>query len=110
MSDGETVRVRIDLAYDGTDFSGWAAQPGRRTVEEELSRALTLVLAGLLLGTAGTLFAAKLIVSQLKNLSPYDPVTFGAVAALLLSVSAAAAWIPARRAARIDPGSALRSD
>src|SRR6478735_10072196 len=40
----ESLRIRIDLAYDGTDFSGWAAQPGRRTVEEELSRALTLVL------------------------------------------------------------------
>lgn len=39
-----TVRVRIDLAYDGTDFSGWAAQPGLRTVEAELSRALTTVL------------------------------------------------------------------
>lgn len=39
-----TVRVRIDLGYDGTDFSGWAAQPGRRTVEAELSRALTTVL------------------------------------------------------------------
>ncbi len=38
------VRVRIDLGYDGTDFSGWAAQPGRRTVEGELSGALTTVL------------------------------------------------------------------
>lgn len=38
------VRVRIDLAYDGTDFSGWAAQPGRRTVEGELSAALTTLL------------------------------------------------------------------
>ncbi|HET8617155.1 MAG TPA: tRNA pseudouridine(38-40) synthase TruA [Actinomycetales bacterium] len=38
------VRVRIDLAYDGTGFSGWAAQPGRRTVEGELSAALTTVL------------------------------------------------------------------
>ena len=38
------VRVRIDLAYDGTDFSGWAAQPGRRTVEGELSTALTTLL------------------------------------------------------------------
>jgi tRNA pseudouridine38-40 synthase len=38
------LRVRIDLAYDGTDFSGWAAQPGRRTVEGELSAALTTVL------------------------------------------------------------------
>lgn len=38
------LRVRIDLAYDGTDFSGWAAQPGRRTVEGELSAALTTLL------------------------------------------------------------------
>ncbi|WP_035931822.1 tRNA pseudouridine(38-40) synthase TruA [Knoellia aerolata] len=38
------LRVRIDLAYDGTDFSGWAAQPGRRTVEGELSTALTTLL------------------------------------------------------------------
>jgi len=38
------VRIRLDCAYDGTDFSGWAAQPGRRTVEGELSAALTTVL------------------------------------------------------------------
>jgi tRNA pseudouridine38-40 synthase len=35
-----TVRVRVDLAYDGTGFAGWAAQPGQRTVEGELSVAL----------------------------------------------------------------------
>ena len=39
-----TLRIRIDLAYDGTDFSGWAAQPGLRTVEGELSAALTTLL------------------------------------------------------------------
>jgi tRNA pseudouridine38-40 synthase len=38
------VRVRLDLAYDGTDFSGWASQPGRRTVEGELTAALALAL------------------------------------------------------------------
>lgn len=38
------MRLRIDFAYDGTDFSGWAAQPGLRTVEDELSRSLTTVL------------------------------------------------------------------
>lgn len=38
------VRVRLDLGYDGTDFSGWAAQPGRRTVEGQLSSALTTIL------------------------------------------------------------------
>jgi tRNA pseudouridine38-40 synthase len=35
-----SVRLRIDLAYDGSGFSGWAAQPGRRTVEEVLAEAL----------------------------------------------------------------------
>jgi tRNA pseudouridine38-40 synthase len=35
-----TVRLRIDLSYDGSGFSGWAAQPGRRTVEEVLAAAL----------------------------------------------------------------------
>lgn len=37
------VRVRLDLGYDGTDFSGWAKQPGRRTVEGVLDEALALV-------------------------------------------------------------------
>lgn len=44
MSQPGTLRLRLDLAYDGTDFSGWAAQPGLRTVEEVLSTALTTVL------------------------------------------------------------------
>lgn len=38
------MRLRIDFGYDGTDFSGWAAQPGRRTVEHELSAALGTIL------------------------------------------------------------------
>lgn len=38
------MRLRLDLAYDGTDFHGWAAQPGLRTVEGELSAAITTVL------------------------------------------------------------------
>ncbi|WP_047869973.1 tRNA pseudouridine(38-40) synthase TruA [Nocardiopsis sp. RV163] len=42
--DETTVRVRLDVAYDGTDFSGWAAQPGRRTVQGELEAALARVL------------------------------------------------------------------
>jgi len=38
--DGGLVRLRLDLAYDGTEFSGWARQPGRRTVEDIVARAL----------------------------------------------------------------------
>ena len=37
-------RLRIDLGYDGTDFSGWATQPGRRTVQGELTSALATIL------------------------------------------------------------------
>jgi tRNA pseudouridine38-40 synthase len=42
--DGGLVRVRLDLAYDGTDFAGWAVQPGQRTVQGTLSEALSRVL------------------------------------------------------------------
>src|SRR4028119_2136678 len=38
------VRLRLDVAYDGTDFSGWATQPGRRTVQGELEVAIQRVL------------------------------------------------------------------
>ena len=41
-ADGQ-VRLRIDLAYDGTHFSGWAKQPGLRTVQGELERAIAMV-------------------------------------------------------------------
>ena len=41
---GSDLRIRIDLAYDGSAFAGWAAQPGLRTVEGELSAALTTML------------------------------------------------------------------
>lgn len=39
-----TLRVRIDISYEGTDFHGWAAQPGLRTVEGELERALAVIM------------------------------------------------------------------
>lgn len=42
-----SVRVRIDLAYDGTDFAGWATQPGLRTVQGEIEAALATLFGGL---------------------------------------------------------------
>lgn len=44
VTDEPTVRVRLDIAYEGTGFSGWARQPGRRTVQGELEAALETVL------------------------------------------------------------------
>jgi putative ABC transport system permease protein len=81
-----------------------------RVVREIVGKALMLVIAGLTLGTAGSLAGARLIASQVKDVSAYDPATFCFVAALLVTASLAAAWIPARRAALIDPALTLRHE
>jgi tRNA pseudouridine38-40 synthase len=44
VAEGAVTRIRLDLAYDGTEFSGWAAQPGQRTVEGVLAVAVGQVL------------------------------------------------------------------
>ncbi|GAB3211612.1 tRNA pseudouridine(38-40) synthase TruA [Marinactinospora thermotolerans] len=44
MSPDDLVRLKLDISYDGTDFSGWAEQPGRRTVQGEVQSALARVL------------------------------------------------------------------
>jgi len=73
-----------------------------------LWQAGTVVLAGLCVGTLLAWPAALAIRSQLFRVTPFDPAAFGVVLALLLVVCAGAAYLPARRAARIDPASALR--
>ncbi|MBZ5584537.1 MAG: ABC transporter permease [Acidobacteriia bacterium] len=79
-------------------------------VREIVADAARLAAVGLIAGAAGALAAGRLIASQLNGVSTHDPGTFCAVAALLAAVSLAAAWIPARRAARVDPAVALRCE
>ena len=71
-----------------------------------------LVLAGIgaAIGLVGALAMSRLISSLLYGIAPYDPVTLGGVTLGLLVVAAVASWLPAMRAARIDPIEALRSD
>jgi predicted permease len=66
------------------------------------------VCAGLLAGLLGALAAGPILRSFLYEVSPSDPSTLSAVVVLLAAVAALACWIPARRAARIDPIEALR--
>jgi hypothetical protein len=73
-------------------------------------RGLRAVAAGVGLGVALALLAGRFIASLLYGVTPSDPVALATVAAALLIVSAMAALIPAWRAARVDPVSALRSD
>jgi len=71
-----------------------------------------LVLAGIgaAIGLAGALGMSRLISSLLYGIAPYDPLTLGGVTLGLLVVAAVASWLPAMRAARIDPIEALRSE
>jgi predicted permease len=69
-----------------------------------------LIAAGLALGAAGSLWAARFVEALLFQLAPRDPATFGGAAAVLVAVGVMAAWLPAQRAARIDPVAALRTE
>jgi len=72
--------------------------------------ALLLTGIGAILGGAGAVALMQLIKSRLYGVAPYDPLTLVGSAALLLTVAALAAWLPARRAARVDPMAALRCE
>lgn len=65
---------------------------------------------GILFGVAGAAMLTPLVASMVYGLAPLDPAAFGIGAAVLVAVALAATWMPARRAARIDPLVALRSE
>ena len=67
-----------------------------------------LIAGGLIWGTAVALALAQLIRALLFGVEPADPVTFAAVATLFTVVALLACWLPARRAATVDPMEALR--
>ena len=75
-----------------------------------VGHSMRLVLIGLLLGGGLGVVVGQLLRSQLFGISPGDPLTFGAISLLLISVAYLASWLPARRAARIDPLLALKSE
>jgi ABC-type antimicrobial peptide transport system permease subunit len=75
-----------------------------------LRQGLTLMLLGLAGRTIGALFLVKLMKEMLYGVSPTDPLTFIAVAVVLLSVAAIACILPARRATLVNPISALRAN
>jgi ABC-type antimicrobial peptide transport system permease subunit len=73
-----------------------------------LRRALGLAAAGLVLGIGGALAFGRLLAGMLYGVAPGDPATLGAVAVFVLLLALAAALLPGRRAARVEPSTALR--
>jgi ABC-type antimicrobial peptide transport system permease subunit len=83
------------------------AAPGS-VVRMVLTRVALLVGIGIVLGAGTSLWASRFVTTLLYGLEPRDPVTFGIAAFVLAAIGAMAGWIPAHRAARIDPARVLR--
>jgi ABC-type antimicrobial peptide transport system permease subunit len=83
------------------------AQPGD-VVRHVLRQGLGMIAAGIAGGIAASLTLGRVLAKMLYEVRPNDPVTLIGVALLLSAVAMAACWIPARRAARVDPLVLLR--
>ena len=93
------IGIRMSLGADAARV--------RRMV---LSEGGALLAVGLAVGVTGALLTAGLLRGLLFGVAPHDPATLGAVALIIAAVGVAACWLPAARAARVDPAVALRAE
>jgi predicted permease len=83
------------------------ASPGA-LIRLVVSQGMRPVILGLVAGALGALATARLLGGQLRGVSPTDPLSFAVVATVLTAVAVLAAWVPARRATRVDALAAIR--
>jgi putative ABC transport system permease protein len=93
------IGIRMALGAEASDALGLVVKAGLR-----------LVVGGLAIGVPISLVAGRVIGAQLVGVTAHDPVTLGGTILLLTMTAALACWIPARRAARVDPIVALRDE
>jgi putative ABC transport system permease protein len=93
------IGVRAALGASSTSILGLIVRQG-----------MTLTALGIVVGVVGAAAASQALVTLLFGVSRLDPLTYGAVITVVGAVSMIACWIPALRAARIDPVSTLRAD
>lgn len=93
------IGIRVALGAEAVDVQRMIVRQGVRVTA-----------VGIVVGLAGAVALTRLLQSVLFGVSATDPVTFIVAPVLLISVSLIAAWLPARRASRVDPVQALRSE
>jgi putative ABC transport system permease protein len=91
------IGIRVALGASRADVLGMV-----------LSKSLALTGVGLAIGLIGASMLTRLLANLLYEVKPTDPLTLAAVSVVLIAVSALASYIPAQRAARVDPMVALR--
>jgi ABC-type antimicrobial peptide transport system permease subunit len=96
-----TQEIGIRMALGASPFTV------RRQV---MAQTVALVSGGIVAGVAGGLGVARMMMSMLYRLEPADPVTLSGTVLVLLAVAVVAAYVPALRASRVDPMSALRTE
>jgi putative ABC transport system permease protein len=95
----QEIGIRLALGAQRADVLGMVVR-----------QAAMLALAGIVLGALGALVLTRFMRDLLFEVEPFDPVTFMGVAAGLTTVALVAAFVPGRRAARVDPVIALRAE
>ena len=75
-----------------------------------IGQGLRLTIAGVVLGLIGAFAVTRVMTSMLVGIEPTDPATFASIAVLFVVIAAFACWLPARRAAGLDPAAALREE
>ena len=92
------IGIRMSLGANRTDVQ-----------QMILSEGGVLLAFGLAIGVTAAFFAARIIRGLLFDVAPYDPATFASVAVLMAMIGLIACWIPAARAARVDPAVTMRA-
>jgi ABC-type antimicrobial peptide transport system permease subunit len=93
------VGVRVALGASGWDIVRWV-----------LGRGVTVAAIGLVVGLSASLGAVQLLRSFLFQVAPIDPASFATGSAMMMLAATAACYVPARRAAKADPITVLRTD